>query len=232
MHVQHNKLPRPSVKKNRYFSNQISYLLATSNDFVNATLKDDDKFLSSFDILQTTEKDMKETRKDHELDAVFNESKQSFINVFVPFLLYFTLNFVFQLLFSFKIMKQEQNPIFTKSTTLQDCLNNEQIKNSFKKFIHLKRSTENYLIYVDILTFQKLSTPQEIHSFAQQIYQNYLNHNYSPFQVNIDHQLVLDAQVAIHNQKVDAETFNEIQLCILENLNVLFQQFKIKKLCI
>ena len=96
----------------------------------------------------------------------------------------------------------------------------------FKKFADSEWSSENYLFYYDILTFQNMKSKEDQMKFAQEMFDNYLNDRSAPLEVNIIQQLCTEIKHRLENEDVDPMMFNSIEDEVIKNLLDTFSRFR------
>eukprot|EP01080_Neovahlkampfia_damariscottae_P002392 gene2392-2856_t len=121
--------------------------------------------------------------------------------------------------------KQKDSQSESSKAALINCLNDEELCNLFKKFSDSEWSSENYLMYFDILLFQNLKRDEQ-EEFARQMFNNYLNGYSAPLEVNVVQQLSIDIKHRIDNDDYESDMFDVIYDEVVKNLLDTFSRFR------
>jgi hypothetical protein len=154
----------------------------------------------------------------------------SLVSVFFYFNLFYFAILVL-LLTIFNVVKkkffQSKNGEMSDTKGLKECLIDEELLVEFKKFADSEWSSENYLLYFDIITFRKLKTNQS--ESASQIYRTYLNGPSSELQVNLPNNLTLNMTKLIEQSLISSDLFDGVMKGVEENLGDTFSRFRLTK---
>jgi hypothetical protein len=111
---------------------------------------------------------------------------------------------------------------------LQEILNDEELLVEFKKFADSEWSSENYLLYYDIIAFKKLKETQLSES-ASRIIGTYLNGPSSELQVNLPNNLATKVSKSVEQGPISSDLFDGIMKGVEENLKDTFSRFRLTK---
>jgi hypothetical protein len=141
---------------------------------------------------------------------------------FVVLVLLLTIfNVVKRKLFQFKIQGNDLEG-------LQECLNDGELLVEFKKFADSEWSSENYLLYFDIIAFRKLKETQN-GELATQIQSTYLNGASSELQVNLPDKITINISKLIEQGEITPNLFDDVMKGVEENLKDTFSRFRLTK---
>jgi hypothetical protein len=153
----------------------------------------------------------------------------SLVSIFFYFnLFYFAILVILLTIFNVIKRKFFQSKKEIDSKGLKECLIEEELLIEFKKFTDSEWSSENYLLYFDIITFRKLKETQNV-EFASQIHRAFLNGASSELQVNLPDNIVSNVSKSIEQGLITPDLFDGVLKGVEENLGDTFSRFRLTK---
>jgi hypothetical protein len=118
------------------------------------------------------------------------------------------------------------------ASNLENIFNDEELFQMFKEYSKSEWSIENVFCKVDINKYKSLNSPKKRKILSEFICTQYLNSDFSPFEVNVDTKAIAQVTNLVQNSDktpLERDLFKEVEQVVDSNLLDTFSRFQFTK---